>query len=79
MSPMDLECFVQVHDMPFLLPTLNYHVVDIKLDRTSNLIPEHSRDLLVGGPSIFQPKWHHHVLIISLECYERRLLLLLRV
>ena len=53
MSPMDLECFVQVHDMPFLLPTLNYHVVDIKLDRTSNLIPEHSRDLLVGGPSIF--------------------------
>lgn len=57
MSPKDLKCFVQVHDMPLLLPALDYHVIDINLDRAPNLIPEHSCDHpLVGGPHIFQPK-----------------------
>ena len=64
--------------MPCLLFTFYHHIIDVYLNRSTNLIPEHFCHYpLISGPGIFQLEWHHGVVVVSIRGYKCRLLLIL--
>ena len=70
-SPVDLKCLSQVCHMISLLPAFYYHIVDINLHCTPNLISKHScYHLLINGPHILQPKGYHCVMVVFLRSYS---------
>ena len=65
--------------MPTFLFTFHYQVIDVYFDRASYFIPEHPRHHpLIRGPSIFQPKRHHSIVVVCIRGDECCLFLVLR-
>ena len=70
--------FLKIIDMPLLLFTLHHHILNIYLHYTPNLISKHPcHHLLISSPTILQTKWHHSVMIGSIEKNEHCLFLIL--
>jgi hypothetical protein len=67
-----LECRFKVGEEVRGFPRLDYDVIDVSLDRSTNVLPEHVVHApLVCRTRIPQTEWHSNVAVHAKRCDER--------